>query len=135
VPRPSAFPAEGGNFPTRRVRRVAPDNRGPRPLPLRQPFERREKLRVGNRRRLGSANYRVSLCAQRRYRKRHGNAVVAKGVERCAVKLLPAGNSEPVVSSPTSAPIFLKLAATAAMRSDSLTRNSRASRISAPSAV
>ena len=80
----------------------------------------------------GSVDFGVAFCAQGCDGEGHGDAVVGAGVDLCAVEVLVAGDVEAVFVFGEVAPMALRFLATRAMRSDSLTRSSRASRMVMP---
>src|ERR1700692_4465926 len=65
-------------------------------LPLPQPIQRIEKIRIGNHSSIGSRDLGVPFRAQRRHRKRHCDPVISERIELCSVQPLSPGNSQTI---------------------------------------
>ena len=102
---------------------------------LAQLVQQREELGERDRRTLRTMNLCLPCSPQRGDREGHGNPVIAPRVDLRPMQRLPPGTNSPSSNSVSSAPIAFKFLATNAIRSDSFTRNSFASRIVIPSRV
>src|SRR5271167_3366453 len=78
------------------IRTVVTAGKGTFLLSFRYFFQRRKECRIGNCGRFGSADHSLAPCAQRRNCERHGDAMIAKGIEFRAMKRLSAGNLQPI---------------------------------------
>ncbi len=105
-------------------------------LSFRDLIQQIEKLREADRRGFRALNQRFAFGPQSGDAEGHGDAMIAAGVDCGAVERSGRrGRRDRLQTPSTSAPMARRFFATRAMRSDSLTRSSLASRMRMPPLV